>query len=49
LLVVRNTFVDKVISKWDLNNVIIFNAGETDYIKAGMSVLEQTGALLTDN
>jgi len=49
LLVVRNTFVDKVISKWDLKNAIIFNAEETDYVKAGMSVMEQIGTVMADH
>lgn len=49
LLVVRNTFVDKVISKWDLANAIIFNIEETDFVKAGMSVMEQIGTEMTDH
>ena len=49
LLVVRNTYVDKVISNWDLANAIIFNIEETDYVQAGMSVMEQIGTVLTDH
>jgi nucleoside-triphosphatase THEP1 len=49
LLVVRNTFVDKIISKWDLSDTTIFNIEETDYVKAGKSVMEQIGTVLTDH
>jgi nucleoside-triphosphatase THEP1 len=40
LMVVRDTYVDEVKIKWDLAEAITFNIEETDYLKAGMTVLE---------
>jgi len=40
LLIVRDTYIEKVKEKWALEKAVIFNIKETDYYKAGVSVLE---------
>jgi len=40
LITVRDDYVEKVKEKWNLEDAVIFNIKDTDYLKAGASVLE---------
>ncbi len=44
LITVRDTFVDDVIKKWSLKNVVLFNVSETDPALIVKSILEHTGS-----
>lgn len=39
LMIVRDTFVDEVRNKWNLSEAVTYNIRETDYLKAGVSIL----------
>jgi nucleoside-triphosphatase THEP1 len=41
LITVRDIYVDQVIKKWNLKETVIFNVGETDYLKAGKVITEK--------
>jgi nucleoside-triphosphatase THEP1 len=41
LLVVRDTFVDKIIQKWDLRNVIITDISDKDHLQISKMIIEQ--------
>jgi hypothetical protein len=40
LFTVRDIYVNEVKNKWNLRRAITFNIRETDYEKAGLSIIE---------
>jgi len=41
LLVVRDSFVNQVVRKWNLNPQFVFTISETDYLKASKDIIEK--------
>jgi nucleoside-triphosphatase THEP1 len=48
LITVRDSFIDKVKNKWNLREVYIFNINETNYMDAGLSIIECIKSNLSD-
>jgi nucleoside-triphosphatase THEP1 len=48
LFTVRDSFIDKVINKWNLREVFIFDINETNYMDAGFSIIECIKSNLSD-
>jgi len=40
LIIVRNTYIEDVINKWDLTKAITFDISKTDSLTAGLSIME---------